>query len=126
MFAKFNTNIPIYKQVKEDIELSIIRGQKSVGEKLESVRELALKYGVNPSTIQKALSELERTGLILTKRTVGKFITEDSNMIKAIRLSRSIEEVREFIFKMYELGNNEEEILDLINQNKEKRDRNNV
>jgi len=116
MAIVFNSNIPIYLQVKEDIEMTIITGLKKSGEKLDSVRDLALYYGVNPNTIQRALNELERSGLIFTQRAVGKYVTLDEELVKELKKRVSVEKVKEFISRMVELGNNQEKIIRLINQ----------
>ena len=66
---------PIYLQLMERIQTDIVSGKYKPGEKLPSVRELALDAAVNPNTMQKALSELERIGLVYSQRTSGRFIT---------------------------------------------------
>ena len=75
---------PIYLQLIEEIELRIVSGMYTVGEKLPGVRDLAAQASVNPNTMQKALTELERQGLVYSQRTAGRFITEDSKMIQLI------------------------------------------
>ena len=71
---------PVYKQLIEQIELRIVSGLFAPGDKLPSVREMAAEASVNPNTMQKALSELERTGLVYAQRTGGRFITEDQKL----------------------------------------------
>lgn len=73
---------PIYTQLVEHIELMILSGVYPPGTKLPSVRDLAKEASVNPNTMQRALSKLEEDGLIITHRTSGRSITEDSGMIK--------------------------------------------
>ena len=68
---------PIYLQIIERVQMDIITGRYQPGDKLPSVRNLAQEAAVNPNTMQKALSELERSGLIYSQRTSGRFITED-------------------------------------------------
>lgn len=82
MSWNLNSERPIYAQIIERITLDIISGIYLPGAKLPSVRDLAQDAGVNPNTMQKALSELERTGLVLSQRTSGRFITEDLTMIE--------------------------------------------
>ena len=65
----FNDSTPIYQQIMEHIKLSIAVGEYNAGEKLMAVRELAALAEVNPNTMQKALSELEREGLLYSQRT---------------------------------------------------------
>lgn len=73
---------PIYLQLMERIQHDIISGVYRPGDKIPSVRDLALEAAVNPNTMQKALSELERSGLVYSQRTSGRFITEDEKMLK--------------------------------------------
>lgn len=107
---------PIYLQLMERISQDIISGVYKPGDKLPSVRELALNAAVNPNTMQKALSELERSGLVYSQRTSGRFITEDKNMLKQLKTKLASEHIREFIEKMKQLGFQEEETLNLIQE----------
>ena len=105
---------PIYAQIIERVQLDIITGHYKPGEKLPSVRELASEAAVNPNTMQKALSELEQSGLLYTQRSSGRFITEDTDRIHRMKNSLATMQVREFIRKMRQLGLGDEEILQLI------------
>lgn len=105
---------PIYLQLMEQLQLSIVSGLYRPGDKLPSVRELAQEAEVNPNTMQKALSELERSGLIYAQRTNGRFITEDAVMIKEAREQLAQEQIREFLQKMKSFGYDAEEIISLI------------
>ena len=90
-----DSNLPIYPQIMERITLDIISGTYLPGSKLPSVRDLAQDAGVNPNTMQKALSELERTGLLYSQRTSGRFITEDLTMIEQTKNTLASEQVKE-------------------------------
>ena len=81
---EFDGNRPIYLQLYETIRKQIAAGELIPGEKLESVRNLAKIYGVNPNTVQRALQELEREALIETDRTRGKFVTENKDTIDTL------------------------------------------
>ncbi len=105
---------PIYKQLVEQIELRIISGIYVPGDKLESVREMAMDAGVNPNTMQKALAELERMGLVFAQRTSGRFITEDIKMIEAAKKNLAVQEIVTFLEKMKKLGLDRNEILALM------------
>ena len=72
---------PIYLQLMERIQHDIISGVYKPGDKIPSVRDLALDAAVNPNTMQKALSELERSGLLYSQRTSGRFITDDEKLL---------------------------------------------
>ena len=81
MAWELDSDRPIFIQIVERIQMEIISGKYSPGDKLPSVRDLAAVAAVNPNTMQKALTELERTGLVYSQRTSGRFITEDAKMI---------------------------------------------
>lgn len=105
---------PIYAQLVEIIQMQIISGQYKAGDRLPSVRELAAEASVNPNTMQKALAELERYGLIATQRTSGRTVTEDSKMIQQTRTQLADEYIRNFFQMMERLGYSKEDILSLI------------
>ena len=105
---------PIYAQLIERVQLDIITGHYKPGEKLPSVRDLASEAAVNPNTMQKALSELEQSGLLYTQRTSGRFITEDTELIQRMKTTLATMQVREFIHKMRQIGLDDTEILQLI------------
>lgn len=107
---------PIFLQIVERIQMDIISGKYKPGDKLPSVRDLAADASVNPNTMQKAFTELERTGLVYSQRTTGRFITEDIVMIQNLKTSLAKEKIAEFISLMQQLGFSNEEILSLINQ----------
>ena len=107
---------PIYLQLMERFQQDIIAGIDNPGEKLPSVRDLALDASVNPNTMQKALSELERSGLVYSQRTSGRFITEDDAMLKKMKKDLASEHIHQFFEKMKLLGFGDEEILELIQE----------
>jgi GntR family transcriptional regulator len=102
---------PVYIQLIEQIQAGIISGHFKPGDKLPSVRDLAADATVNPNTMQKALVDLERTGLIYTNRTSGRFITSDEAMIKKLKEQSAVELVQEFIERMKQHGFEPEETL---------------
>lgn len=110
----FKNDRPIYTQLLEQIQLHIVCGIYPPGGKLPSVRELAMEAAVNPNTMQKALSELERSGLIYSQRTTGRYVSEDEGMIKEIRENLAIEQIHSFLKSMSELGFHPDEILNLV------------
>ena len=107
---------PVYIQLVEELELRILNGTYTSGTKLLSVRDLAGEAQVNPNTMQKALSELEKKGLISSKRTSGNFITEDKNLINDLRTERAASEVGAFCGKIKKLGITKNETIELINK----------
>ena len=107
---------PIFIQIIDRIQADIIAGCYQPGDKLPSVRELAQDASVNPNTMQKALSELERTGLVYSQRTSGRFITEDREMIRALREQQGQQIALHFLENMKKLGYGKDEILALLTQ----------
>ncbi|HJD35011.1 MAG TPA: GntR family transcriptional regulator [Candidatus Mediterraneibacter tabaqchaliae] len=107
---------PIYLQLMERIQHDIISGVYQPGDKLPSVRDLALDAAVNPNTMQKALSELERSGLVYSHRTSGRFITDDSSLLKKIKTDLAQEYISGFLGQMRHLGLDDSETLEMIKQ----------
>ena len=105
---------PVYIQLIEQIQAGIISGIFKPGDRLPSVRDLAAEATVNPNTMQKALADLERTGLIYTNRTSGKYITSDEAMIKKLKSQSAKQLVQDFIDRMKLLGFDPDETLDLV------------
>lgn len=105
---------PIYLQIIERVQMDIVTGQYQPGDKLPSVRDLAQEAAVNPNTMQKALSELERSGLIYSQRTSGRFITEDKELIHQMKKELAAAEVSAFVAHMKQFGITPEEIRQLL------------
>ena len=100
----FDNERPIYIQLVEMIRIDIVSGKFKKGQKLPSVRELALIMKVNPNTMQKALAELENEKLIYTERTNGKFVTEDEKMIEKTKKQLAQEKVNNYLNSMESIG----------------------
>ena len=77
----FRNDLPIYSQLVDQIKLAIVTGVFPPGERLSSVRDMAMEAGVNPNTLQRALQSLEQQGLVYSQRTAGRFVTEDVRVI---------------------------------------------
>ena len=110
----FDENTPIYLQIIEQIKKCIATGELQADEKLPAVRELAVTAGVNPNTMQKALSELEREGLVFSQRTAGRYITEDKEKISELRRTLAQDQIDWFITKMSQLGFTAEEAIEQL------------
>ncbi len=110
----FDDDRPIYLQLMEQIQLKIISGIYKFGEKLPSVRDMAQEASVNPNTMQKALTELERTGLVFSQRTIGRFITNDSNMIKTMRNDLAKKQIEKFLLSIKKIGYTRQETIFLV------------
>ena len=107
----FDNERPIYVQLVEKIRLEIISGKLKLGERLPSVRELALTARVNPNTMQKALAELEEEELVYTERTNGKFVTENKKLIETLKKKLAKEIVNNYLNDMKNIGITYEEAI---------------
>lgn len=111
MAWQLDSDRPIYSQLIEQIILKICSGVYPPGSKMPSVRDLAQEAEVNPNTMQRALSKLEEEGLLYSNRTVGRFVTEDVNMVKQLRNKLAKDHIEEFLTSMTELGYDYDEII---------------
>ena len=100
----FDNERPIYVQLVEKLRIEIISNKLKPGERIPSVRELALTARVNPNTMQKALVELENEGLVYTERTNGKFVTDNKELIEKIKRKLAKEKVNNYIKDMKNIG----------------------
>ena len=100
----FDNQRPIYLQLVEKIRVEIISGKLKLGERIPSVRELAIIARVNPNTMQKALMELEEEGLVYTERTNGKFVTNNEKLIEKIKKELAEEKVNDYLNDMKNIG----------------------
>lgn len=111
---EFEANTPIYLQLIDMIKLQIVSGRLKSGDKLPSVRDLAVEYGVNPNTMQKALSQLEWEKLVYTVRTTGRYVTEDTELIGKLRKELADMRISELFEKLQQLGYGKREIKELL------------
>lgn len=111
---ELSSDRPIYLQLMEGILYRIASGEYPKGSQLPPVRVLALSAEVNPNTMQKALTELEHLGLVYTKRTSGRFITEEEEKITNLREQLASDQIRDFVSFMRRAGFSSEEIIALI------------
>ncbi|TYS19575.1 GntR family transcriptional regulator [Rossellomorea vietnamensis] len=112
MTEEYKAAKPIYMQIADKIIVSIVRRELTPGEKLPSVREMAVKSGVNPNTIQRTYSELERMEVVETKRGQGTFVTEQEELFQELKNKVQREIMDSFLDSMRQLGISEEKILD--------------
>lgn len=113
---KFQNDLPIYTQLVDQIKLAIVSGGFAPGERLSSVRDMAAEAGVNPNTLQRALQELERQGLVFSQRTAGRFVTEDTGRIESCRRALAQAQLKSFCEAMETLGYDRAEITALLQE----------
>ncbi|MCF3943373.1 GntR family transcriptional regulator [Oceanobacillus alkalisoli] len=106
----FHSSKPIYEQIAELIKKQIIRGELHAGDKLPSVREMAIEVNVNPNTVQRTYRELESMEIVQSKRGQGTFVTGNTAVLAAIREEMKAEILQNFTRQMYEMGYSKEEI----------------
>ena len=118
----FRGDLPIYSQLVEQIKLGIVSGRLLPGERLASVRDMAAEAGVNPNTMQRALQDLEREGMVYSQRTAGRFVTEDIHVIDRAKKQCSDYQFLVFLVEMEKLGYDWEEILTLLKERVKKKE----
>ena len=110
----FKSDRSIYLQIIDHFKLGIISGEFPPGTKIASVRDLASEAAVNPNTMQRALTELERLGLLYTQRTSGRYITDDLAVIDDAKNSFAKENIEEFLKQMKKLSLSKDQIIEYI------------
>lgn len=113
---KLDADRPIFIQLVEILKMDILSGKYKPGDKFGSVRDLAQEAAVNPNTMQKALTELERLGLVYTERTSGRFVTKDEELIMHLKKEQAGIVIKEFLEKMNKIGFEDSNILELIRE----------
>ncbi|MGE7877211.1 GntR family transcriptional regulator [Peribacillus muralis] len=116
MSADFHASRPIYLQVSDRICHSIARGEMKGGEKLPSVREMAIEMGVNPNTIQRTYAEIERDGIVETRRGQGTFVKNDPTLIASLRARIQAEITETFVQNMKGIGMSSQEMVAAVQQ----------
>ncbi|WP_019133603.1 GntR family transcriptional regulator [Kallipyga massiliensis] len=117
MVDRFSSSGPIYLQLLDHFLIAIVQGTWPPGEKIPSVRQLALQFEVNPNTVQKSLSQLEDLGLAQSQRTAGRFVTTDEDRIEEVRKQLALREVQTFTQSMVQLGVSPERACQLTRDN---------
>ena len=120
---KFKDNIPIYVQIEDYIFLELTQGKLKAGDKLPSVRALAVELTVNVNTVQRALRELTAQGYIYSKRGEGNFVTEDEALLEAAKRKLLVSELAAFVSRMEKLGVERDKIGRILEQYLQETDR---
>ncbi|WP_336786371.1 GntR family transcriptional regulator [Paenibacillus sp. MMO-177] len=114
MTIVFDNNMPIYIQIMNYVKKQIITGRLNPGDKIESVRDLALELQINPNTIQRTFQELEREGIVETRRGLGRFVTSEESTIMQIKKEMAGELLERFVQGMKELGFEKDDIVAIV------------
>ena len=112
--------IPIYRQIIQQIEYAILSGRMQAGDKLPTIRSLAVDLKTNPNTIARAYQELEIRGILATQVGSGTYISDKKPVIEDDSLNRKIQEVlKRFMHDMKDLGVDNRELLNIVSSYKE-------
>lgn len=114
MSYEFLHDVPIYLQIMDIFRAEILAGRLAPGDQLPSVRDVAMSYGVNPNTVQKAFLEMDRLALTRSERTSGRFVIASADAIDQLRQAESGDVLQAFIERMKSLGLSREETLKRI------------
>ena len=115
----FRSDVPIYTQLVSQMTMAILSGEYPPGSRLPAVRELAAQAGVNPNTMQRAMAELEQSGLIYSQRTSGRFVTDDGAVIEEARLRLARRQADVFWDGMSRLGYDRARALEILKEQKD-------
>ena len=113
---EFKDNIPIYLQIEQYLYRQIALGKMKAGEKIPSVRKLALELTVNVNTVQRALQEMNTQGILYTKRGEGNFVTEDTELLSKTKQSLISNELDEFVQNMEKLGVKKDKLVSTLTE----------
>jgi DNA-binding transcriptional regulator YhcF (GntR family) len=100
----FDDRMPIYRQIILQFNRAFVREDIQPGDRIPSIRELSALLRVNTNTIQRVYQEMEREGLISSKRGTGYYMTEDEGMTEKIRRELTLDSLRRFVEEMKSLG----------------------
>ena len=116
MAWKFTADRPVYIQIADKLKKLVLSGQYEAGGQIPTVRQLALEAAVNPNTVQHAFTELEGEGLIISQGTLGRFVTEDQEVIRAVRKEMARNIAKDFAMEMEQLSMEPETVMELIRE----------
>lgn len=116
MAWKFASDRPVYIQISDRIKQFILSGEYKPGDQIPTVRQIALDAAVNPNTVQHAFNELESEGLILSRGTLGRFVTDDTERINKYRFEYARNITEAFIHDMKRLSIPDNEISEIIKE----------
>ncbi|MBE7055949.1 MAG: GntR family transcriptional regulator [Ruminococcaceae bacterium] len=116
MSWKFLADSPVYIQIADRIRSSVLSGEYAPGGQIPTVRQLATIAAVNPNTVQHAFSELEDQGLIVSKGTMGRFVTDDEAVIQSCRKKHAEKLVKQFLVNANRMSISKEELISMIKE----------
>ena len=118
MAWSFTSDRPVYLQIADRIIKSVLSGEYQAGAQIPTVRQLALEAAVNPNTVQHAFAELENEGIIISKGTIGRYVTEDTQVVDICRKKMAEQLVKDFIENIERLSITTEQAIAMIEEAK--------
>lgn len=112
----FLSDRPVYLQIADRITKSVLSQEYQAGEQLPTVRQLAMEAAVNPNTVQHAFAELENVGIIVSKGTMGRFVTEDAEVVEVCRKKAARQLILNFIENVEQLALTTEDAIAMIKE----------
>ena len=119
MDFKIQSSRPIWQQLTEQLRQRIVTGVYPPGTRFPAVRELASEAGVNPNTMQRAMSQLETDELVITNRTLGRTVTDKTEVLEEMRKRMARERTEEYFGDMKALGYDRAEAAEMAQREKE-------
>lgn len=116
MAWSFSSDKAVYLQISERITKAVLSGEYAIGAQIPTVRQLALEAAVNPNTVQRAFFELENEGIIISKGTVGRYVTEDAAVVERCRQKAARLLIETFAENAKALGVPKEEVFNILKE----------
>lgn len=111
---EYESTRPIYLQIVEKIKAVIILGEPALGGRLMSIRDMALKMGVNPNTMTRVYAELENEKIVETRRGMGTFVADDPELINRLKRQVIDERLATVVGSLAEAGFSDEQIMSSV------------
>ncbi len=116
MAWSFSQDRPVYIQISEKIIMSVLSGKYPPGEQIPSVRQLALEAAVNPNTVQHAFVELENDGIVVSRGTMGRYVTDNTDVIESCREKLAMNLVKKTVASARELSVDKDRLIKMIEE----------
>lgn len=116
MAWKFTSDRPVYIQITDRIIKSVLSGEYQPGEQIPSVRQLALDAAVNPNTVQHAFADLESAGIVVSRGTLGRFVTDDKEIIEGCRKKFAEKIIKDFVNNINDLCITKTQAIEMIEE----------
>lgn len=113
---QFNNTQAVFIQIADRLRGEIVVGKYPHGAQMPAVRQLAFEASVNPNTMQRALSLLEEEGLLISRGTVGRFVTSEESVLEDAKKKIRLDMVGRFLSEAQALGISPSTLIDYIKE----------